>query len=277
MANTTTEIRYGDMALWTVGNQVETAAPKPLRDDLHLADGHTLGFTPILEDMAFQFTLTTDATGERVNEKTLKDGNNIRFPAVLAAATGLLDAVQNRSEARLDFSRTDGRRDGFTVAAQPPLRPEIAADAGQTLDVAPAEKQLLEGEMSAYGAELDNRFVNALGLAVQDPVRWYLSVRDGRFALVGDFDRQRIPDEDAPNVRTVQVHASGVADALSDQYRVYIPKALIDALYWETLKLRFQLERQRIVVQPALDADQMADLEADLPLDSVPGTESVTA
>ncbi len=274
MSHTPERINYGTTSLFAVGNEVRAWVPESLRDEMHLGEGHIFVFTPTLEDMAFQFTVTTDATGDRANERALDQGERIKFPAVLAAATGLLDHTRNRSDPQFAYSRADGEMHRFTLSPQPPLRPEIAADAGQFLDVAPAEKHLLEGEMTAYAAELDNRFVDALGLVRGDLVRWYLSVRDGRLALVGDFDPQRIPDEEAPNVRKVQVHESGVADALSDQYRVYVPKALVHALHWEDLKLRFQLERGRLVVQPALDADQMADIESDLPLEALPGGET---
>jgi hypothetical protein len=272
MSNPSERIRYADRSLYAVGNQVEAWAPKPLRDELALSDGTIFGFTPILEEGAFQFTVTTNASDTRANERAMaKEGNRIGFPAVLAAATGLLQHVRNRSDSQLTFARVDGETHKFTASPVRPLRPEIAADAGQTLDIPPAEKQLLEGEMTAYAAELDNRFANALGLIRGDLVRWYLSSRNGRLALVGDFDPERIPNEDLPNVRSVQVHKSGVADALTDQYRVYVPKALVESLYWEHLKLRFELERNRLVMQPPLDADRMTEVEADLPLDSLPG------
>ena len=244
-----------DTAAWVVGNQVEATVPERCRTALHLSGGQHVAISPTLHDMEYRFSLATDATGDRANHRRLKGRDDsaqltIRFPAVLAAATGLLDHVQNRSKPKLRFARDDETAD-LSTWPLPPLRPEIAADAGQTLDVAPAEKRLLELP-TEYAAELDKRFASALGLAAHDPVAWWLTVRNAGLALVADFDSQRIPD-DGPTVRKVQVHQSGVDDALTDQYRVYVPKALVHALNWDDEKLRFELERQRLVVQPALD------------------------
>ena len=271
--------QYKATSLWVVGNQVEATVTPGLREDLHLSGEQMVAITPTLDDMAFQFAVSTDASGDRANERRLKGRDDspsvtIRYPAVLAAATGFLQHVQNRSQSRLRFARDETETRRFTTWVAPPLRPEIAANAGQYLDVAPAEKRLFELP-TAYGIELDNRFVNALGLTRGDPVAWRLSARNGRFALVGDFDPQSI-DADAPNVRNVQVHQSGVEDALTDQYRLYLPKALVECLYWEDVKLRFQLERQRIVAQPAVGTREEFDAES-LPVERLPGTESTPA
>lgn len=53
---------------------------------------------------------------------------------------------------------------GFGYGVAPPLHPEIAADAGQYLDVSPAEKRLFELS-TAYGIKLDARIVTYPELA----------------------------------------------------------------------------------------------------------------
>jgi hypothetical protein len=247
-------------AAWLSGGRVEATVPKRFRDNLQLTGGQSVAFIPTLDDLTFRFLVVPTATDERANVRTLKANAqsaklDLRFPTVLGAATGLRAHVRDRSDTRLNFRQpaSDRDRDPLLVWPTTPLRPTIAPDAGQDLDLAPLSKRLHD-QGSEYAADLPNRFATAFGLAAQDSVAWRISVRDARLALVADFDTQRIPD-DSPTTRTVQVHESGVADALSDQYRVHPPKGLVEALYCEDVKLEFRAERQRLALQPALDLD----------------------
>ena len=248
MAPVTDDSGYYSGSVWVSGTQVEAKVPKALRERLGLSKGQHVTITPELENFVYVFRVSKDADPSRPNVRRLKlnerhDSMDLRFNPVLARATGLFDHAEQWDELRFEYEvDQDGR--GFVARPSEPLRPDVPVDAGQLLDLPPMLKQVFELD-TEFGVELDDRFVERLGLQTRDPVSWSLSVRDGDVVLVADFD---VTAESAPNVRYVQTHQSGVEGHLKDQYRLYVPKALVHALEWEDRKLQFDAERDRIVV-----------------------------
>ncbi|MFC4553616.1 MULTISPECIES: hypothetical protein [Halorussus] len=240
-------------SLWVSRRQPEAVLGQSLRDAHGLTHSQPVAITPYLDESAFTYRISTTVTEERAGVRRLKlnERNNsmtVRMNPVTAAATGLLDHIEKWSELRF---RYDSHPEEGYIDARPsvPLRPQVAANAGESLDVAPMVKSLFELD-TKFGIDLTNRFVDAFGLAKRDPVAWRVSVRDGDLVLVGDFD---VLDEDTPNVRLVQTHQSGVDDNLTEQYRLYIPKALVYMFDWQTEKLHFGAEPGRIVVTSAVE------------------------
>lgn len=242
------ETEYYSGSVWLTGNQVEAKIPKPLRERLDLYKGQHVTITPDLENFVYVFRVSTDADPNHANVRRLKlndrnDSMDLRFNPVLASATGLLDAANQWDELRFEYE-ADPDDGSFIARPSEPLRPDVPVDAGQLLDLPSMTKQLFELD-TEFGVELDDRFIERLGIKTRDPVAWSLSVRDGDLVLVADFD---VTDDSAPNVRRVQTHQSGVEGHLKDQYRLYVPKALVHALALNDQKLQFDAERDRIVV-----------------------------
>lgn len=243
-------------SLWvSTGTQVESTIPLRLADRLGLAGGDHVAVRPLLDGTALAWRVITDetATGDRAHHRRIKHRTDpheqytLRFPAVLAAMAGL-DDVAAGEDATLEFEIAEN---GLLVRTWPPLRPWVPDSRGDGEEpaVEPVEKRLVDNGRQYY-VEVATEHARTLGLQKGQPAAFRFSVRDGQLAVAVDLGVADA-DADRSNVRRVQSHQSGGEGREMEQFRIFVPNALVDALGWAGTDLRFEVAPDCLLIVPA--------------------------
>jgi len=218
-----------EMSTWlNATGQVESTIPASLADALDLTAGDEVTVTPVVADgeLAFRVALGNASGTHVVKVKRRVEPHTqttLRIPAPLAAVSGLTGHVRERNVS-LAYER---RADGFEVRPWPPLRP-WAPVGRDPLDLDAADREIVPMP-EQYMLTVPVEYARALHLEGGQPVAWHLAVRDGALALVVDLDIERGDDG---CIRRVQHHHAGGSGRKIDQYHLYPPKGVIDALGW---------------------------------------------
>lgn len=262
--------------LWlSTGTQVESTLPMSLVEAWGIDGGQPVAIRPLVDDTQLAWDVRVDNTvsGDRVNHRKVKhraktddasEQYTLRFPGVLAAMTDL-DRIVEGEDATLEYESTNT---GFIARTWPPTRPWTPADHGdgEVGDV-PAVEHALVAQPRQFYTEVATAHARALDLDAGQLVAYRFTVRDGALAIVADFDVAP-SEESRANVRRVQKHQSGNDGRYIDQYRLYVPKAAVHALNWDSTTLRFSVETDRIVIERAESAEDETDVSDMLAEDS---------